>query len=1121
MTDQVFNDSEYRQLLGSGWSVITVDIERCVPVLVSYNIDPEDTSVVLLNIKLGKRDLRLSYMMPFQVPDISSMTALVKSTAEEPGSGVGIVKDTTRDNNLLRLASICGYGYGCSPGYGFGNEIKSNLKLKCVGLDIEQTTHVRDGRFPLAIDPLVSVALWTSDGRGYCRYTCGYVDEARMQRFKDCDVARVDSSRQLVIWLIQWLEIERPDFILIHNGYVFDIQRLCAHAPPSYHRYFEIMNLGMKGRGMNLRIAGCVVIDTLWFLNKVHRSDYESLSLDEIARTHGLAGKSKQPSLNIDTTTDCNVTEIVLYNMFDAYLHLKVAIESGCIDEICSLSQYLKCPLIDSTRYITGTMAACAMSSYALASNRVLDWSPEADITKRVLGALVVEPTRGYHSDVICLDFSSMYPSVMIAANISGETVHAIDRKQSAIILKHASGNNDLNVEATNSMLEADSVTWGDGFVIICVQGELAYIDTSKHSITREILQNLIKLRREVGKSSKAGWAFKVAANSVYGSISSPTSGLFNYLAGSAVTLISRWLLSLLIGISRVLGFEVVYGDTDSVFLSNSLHKCLFEDVQSIFSTVLQFTPFGEIVIECDKYLKHLLLFNKKMYFGVQDASFKPFSREQLETPVANYQRAIQVATSRRSRENATRMLNIAIKTGDPGIKIVTKGIASVRKDRVPIVREVTTEVCRILCTTGAARTAADQIREVLSMVRFGLKCGSISNERLIKERRKGGVTYIEYEDVNKIAYNTMSQQDEAGGTFEADYAEPNEFATSSLDEVLNVGNWRTEYGASATMDSLLIARIGVEEYCASANVDRDRRRIDIPPESMFHDTGRSIYIPKRFPPAHAYPVHVTDNVLEPRYDVPASIVSSRLRVNHVLSTIDAGDHKWTDPNLTLVSLNIVLGIDHIRRYYCSRTDIAAPLHVFDSTCVHEIRKSKVQYASRELFSSISDNSRHFGMYGVLHDNTLVDCNLEMDIETKRQSKNTTDADVEDPRLRVIRHHNKVYNGFLCSASTVSSIDAGNTRFFTRDCRIRYCTQQLRDRALDLSDIMYSSDDYLLSYCAKNGISRDESEGLMQKLRSAIRDLMPEYLNSKLTLQYYVQRQRDSIDPGLRTSTHK
>jgi DNA polymerase elongation subunit (family B) len=114
-------------------------------------------------------------------------------------------------------------------------------------------------------------------------------------REDNSDVARVSNSTELADWAMQWLITETPDFVAVHNGFKFDVSRLAAHCLRHYWHYFRETNLGKSNRGHDLAIPGVTMIDTYYFLSKLHNVEYESFALDNLASVIGEEGKKQHP----------------------------------------------------------------------------------------------------------------------------------------------------------------------------------------------------------------------------------------------------------------------------------------------------------------------------------------------------------------------------------------------------------------------------------------------------------------------------------------------------------------------------------------------------------------------------------------------------------------------------------------------------------------------------------------------------------------------------------------------------------------------------------------------------------------------------------------------------------
>lgn len=698
----------YIALIEDGWCPVW---SEAIADSDSGDADPEYGRVL---VKLAMCSRRVWCSVPFRRSVDTNCDVLLKASAVAPGSEIGILGTTTGVQALTRIAAIQGIGPFMRPGWGIGGSIPAPPCLRVAGLDLEQSTFYRSGKFPLPHDPLLSAAISTWDGRHFCRYTCGHHDASKFKDSRGVDVARVPNSEKLVEWIINWILEESPDFVVIHNGYNFDIGRMAVHSPPSMSHYFRRMNLGKGGSGTDLIIPGTTVIDTYSYLDKLHRSDYESMSLDSLSMHFGATGKSTQPSLSIDVDSDPDMTDVAKYNMHDSYLHCYVAHKSGCVSEITSMCSVFKCPILDVCRFISGTMSSTMFSSFAVELGSVVDWSADPNVHRRIEGALVISPIKGHHRNVSVCDFSGLYPNIMISADISVETVCPQERLKPGSTVQTA---RELGMDPD---MRHGAVSWMMGHVYTCIDGELVRLGAGpgRKGVASKMLTHLVAERARVGKKTTSGWALKIGANSFYGAFGARTSGLFNYFGASSVTAIGRWLLTSLTAIATGLGFKVVYGDTDSVFNRRLSSKSPPTEVYlKIVHKVLSFTPFAAISLEYEKELSDLILVERKLYYAMT-------SRSRDSTPLV-------------------------------------KGLAPARKDRPPLVSELVSSICKLICYLGPER-ARPMISKLITAQFTRVSVGAASLEEMSLERRKGGVSYLSYTDSNNVVVNV--RKDKAAG---------------------------------------------------------------------------------------------------------------------------------------------------------------------------------------------------------------------------------------------------------------------------------------------------------------------------------------------------------------------
>lgn len=162
-----------------------------------------------------------------------------------------------------------------------------------------------------------------------------------------------------------------------------------------------------------------------------------------------------------------------------------------------------------------------------------------------VPGGLVLDSTPGFHRNVLVLDFKSLYPSIMLT--------FSIDPLAGNII--------------TNNL--ADRLPEFD--IGPVVRGPAGLSFAKQHSVLPEILQELWS-ERDRAKRVKDGalsQAVKIIMNSFYGVLGSPGCRFFEPELAGTITRIGHWVLTHSRDFATERGLNVIYGDTDSLFVSS------------------------------------------------------------------------------------------------------------------------------------------------------------------------------------------------------------------------------------------------------------------------------------------------------------------------------------------------------------------------------------------------------------------------------------------------------------------------------------------------------------------------------------------------------------------------
>ena len=196
---------------------------------------------------------------------------------------------------------------------------------------------------------------------------------------------------------------------------------------------------------------------------------------------------------------------------------------------------------------------------------------------KPFTGAIVIDPTEpGRSEDVTVMDYTSLYPTTMMAFNISPETYIASDQSCKEL---------GLDIEDIVSQLKADNIDFVDtGNQPDLFGGRyLFYAHSHQQGLLPQMLKGLFLRRVEINRKLKAGeipkdqidamtkrqWAFKLILNSAYGAMGFNYFRLCSYECADAITFFARQALKFAIINFKDRGHKTLYGDTDSIFVKS------------------------------------------------------------------------------------------------------------------------------------------------------------------------------------------------------------------------------------------------------------------------------------------------------------------------------------------------------------------------------------------------------------------------------------------------------------------------------------------------------------------------------------------------------------------------
>jgi DNA polymerase I len=434
--------------------------------------------------------------------------------------------------------------------------------IRRIAVDIEIYTSVAN-RIPNpeeAIEPIIAVSFVSSDGLKHVLLLNETGNEIEAPEIQGAKVTLHSSERDLIEETFRILD-EYP-VILTFNGDDFDLRYLRRRAqnlaiepeeiPITLGRRFAFLRNGLH-------------IDLYrFFLNRsiqiyAFGNRYRQNNLNEVAST--IIGKTK---FNVTDFANLSHGELARYCLRDAEITYELTSfnDDLVMKLIVILSRVSKMTMEDVTRQGVSRWILALMEY----EHRQRGWlipnsddiidvkgraTTEAIIKgKKFLGAIVRSPKPGVHFDVTVLDFASLYPSAIRNWNLSYET----------ILCPHSE--------------------CGKNFI----PGTSHWACTEKRGLTSLIIGSLRDLRvkwyKPLSRDNKLSIeertfydvvqsALKVFLNASYGVFGAESFPLYCPPLAESTAAIGRHAMTQTVDASRKLGIEVIYGDTDSVFLEH------------------------------------------------------------------------------------------------------------------------------------------------------------------------------------------------------------------------------------------------------------------------------------------------------------------------------------------------------------------------------------------------------------------------------------------------------------------------------------------------------------------------------------------------------------------------
>jgi DNA polymerase-2 len=398
-----------------------------------------------------------------------------------------------------------------------------NPDLKLLSIDIETNRFAKE---------LYSISIFT---KGFAKTII--ISDKKLKN----SVSVKNEKELLEVFKKKLLELD-PDIITGWNVIDFDIhileQKFKQHNIP-----FELGRIDWPCkvrleesffRSSKVNMPGRMVLDGIQLL-KISFVKLKNYKLDTAAEEFlgekKLIGE-KNKGAEIEKAFKKNPQKLADYNLKDSEFVSKILEKTGVLSLTVNRSMLTGIPL----DRVEGSISS--FDSLYLRDLRKKGFvAPSAKFgerKERIQGGYVMNPKPGIYDYVIVCDFKSLYPSIIRTFNIDPFTY-----------VPSCKGKN--LIKAPNGA---------------CFRKE--------HGILSDMIQRLWKARDAIKKKKDAtgSYAIKVVMNSMFGVMANPVFRFHSIEMANAITHFGHFFIKLTAKKIEKQGYEVIYGDTDSIFIN-------------------------------------------------------------------------------------------------------------------------------------------------------------------------------------------------------------------------------------------------------------------------------------------------------------------------------------------------------------------------------------------------------------------------------------------------------------------------------------------------------------------------------------------------------------------------
>jgi DNA polymerase I len=403
------------------------------------------------------------------------------------------------------------------------------------------------------------------------------------------------SERDIIKGFIDFVSKFDPDVITGYNIDGYDLPVLEARGRAS-----GIVGLPLSRDGHTLsnvgerfwRAHGRIIADA-WWSTKVEMHPKQE-TLDAVAKWLLGEGKHDVDRRNMDREWERDKVRVMEYCKKDAELALRILERVAKLDKSMDIAVVSRLPVDDVFNGRTSQLIDSILIRAADRGHFGVPMTRTGKGEAPIEGGYVHSLDPGLYEWVAVLDFTSMYPSIIIQNNICFTTLS-----------------------------DKGSVVSPTGVRFLDKSVRVGLLPTILGDLMRERKDVKTKLKTETDPEKRAYYdrlqfAIKILMNAFYGVLASSFYRFTNPQIGASITAFARENIKGIISQLESEGIRVIYADTDSVFFESPTKD--LEGTQKVGRQVAERFSHGSVNMEFERVLETFFSHGKKKRYAAKVA---------------------------------------------------------------------------------------------------------------------------------------------------------------------------------------------------------------------------------------------------------------------------------------------------------------------------------------------------------------------------------------------------------------------------------------------------------------------------------------------------------------------